>query len=399
MDADGNEPISGHDSASLEDLERFVQSLLVTTEAQNRIHAKTQDDRLRLIRAFGLNKSPSMQKRAQRLSECCKWPLAYVRAEGRVGMSLQRCRDRLCPVCSRIRGSELRARIKDAVQRMDDKRFVTLTIQNAGRKLTEDVDHLVNSFKELRRSEFWKNHCVGGLWTMEVTQGKTEGTWHAHLHLLVDGNYMDQAALSDAWLRATGDSRIVWITAVGSTNQAIAYITKYIAKPGEFAKFTEEELCDYAAAMKGRRMFGTFGKLHASISKDRKQEETNADTSTGTTVSFASISHAANAGCEYARTAIGLLQRCGGFYALASGGSWTPAGPPLTEKDHKQLASAIVYVAAQIQAVKDAEREYDERIRAEHAAKKLPPPPPRSPVPLQILIDDWIQRGVWSKRA
>jgi len=304
---------------SLDALETNAHPLLSNTEAQQWIHAKCENERTALIVALSGSADYPMQKRAARIAECCKWPIFFVRSDGSPSMSLQRCRDRLCPTCSKIQSRHTAAKVLDHVQHMDAPRFLTLTVQNDGRTLKQCTDHLVESFRRLRRQNDWKDRVDGGIWTIEIKQGKRQGTWHVHLHMLIDGRYYDQAALSDAWLQATGDSTIVHITKVNSAKNAANYIAKYVAKPGDFAKFAAEEIIDFASAMKGRRLLGTFGTAHA-LRIEAAEETEPAPTETAR-ISANKVRMLESLGFVPAMTACEILQRCGGFWAAAIGRS------------------------------------------------------------------------------
>lgn len=365
------------DSASLVDSETTVQTLLLCTDAQQSIHRRTENQRCRLICAFTRSSDAGLQKRAVRLADCCKWPLLYVDGAGEVKTSLQRCRDRLCPVCSAIKGRQLAARFKDQVQMMKSVRFATLTGQSTGRSLKEANDHIQSSFRALRRDPVWKEHVKGGLWSLEVKPGRKEGTWNVHLHMLIDGKFFDQRSLSEAWLRATGDSPVVDIRKVHSIDGVAHYVTKYIAKPGDFERFSDDELCIFAAAIKGRRMFGAFGNIKAS--RLEVGEEHAESTATSSTVSAHTICRMADAGHANSIRARDLLVMAGGYFACLGGAGWTKRSPEFDNEGRKELARLVVSIAAEI------ERESWMHAASPISPRWTPPPPPE-----QFIIDDWI---------
>lgn len=364
-------------SSSLVDSETIVQTLLMTTEAQQHIHRRTENQRCRVVCAFVRSEIPQLRKRAERLADCCKWPLLFVKSDGSVGMSMQRCKDRLCPVCSHLRGRQLAARIKHHVRQMSACRFITLTVNNVGFSLDEMCDRLMTAFKELRRSRAWRARVESGIWTVEIKPGTREGCWNVHLHILCDGEYFPQDELSAAWLSATGDSKVCDIRKVHDTKDAANYITKYVAKPGDFEKFSDEEIVDYAAAVKGRRLFGTFGKIHANSEESPKEDNVTIDQ--GSIVSVHAVRQLDASGSEAARQAIDLLERCGGFYALAVGAPWKPSVPITLPEDRKKLASALVCCAAEISL-----------LRSSAAAGGTPPLGNPPVAPQQLNIDDWL---------
>lgn len=325
--------------ASLDDSETFVQNLLATTEAQERIHRNTAEIRNALIITFATHEADGLLKRANRLADCCKWPLVILKNNGLPAISLQRCRDRLCPVCSKIKGMQTTARVQAAVKRMDSKRFVTLTALSTGKTLKECSQQVTASFRELRRSKIWKKHVTAGIWTKEIKPGKKEGTWNVHLHMLVDGSYFPQKDLAAAWFQATGDSMIADIRKVHNDAGAANYVTKYIAKPGNFNRWSEDEIIKYAKATKGDRLLGTFGKLHAADPVDEEQPES--EKLSDRSISTHKLIRLASESFPSALTAVQLMARAGGFYAASVCQDATQPGEKISEKDLVSLGLAI----------------------------------------------------------
>lgn len=324
---------------SLDDSETFVQNLLTCTEAQEHIHRATQEIRTSLILAFALHGEDGLMKRANRLADCCKWPLLLLRNDGKPAISLQRCRDRLCPVCSKIKGMQTTARVQEAVKQMNSKRFVTLTGQSANKTLKEASTQITTAFRELRRSKLWKQHVNSGIWTKEIKPGKVEGTWNVHLHMIIDGKYFPQKDLSEAWLKATGDSMIVDIRKIHDDKGAASYVTKYIAKPGNFSRWSEAEIVNFAIATKGDRLLGTFGKLHSMVKLDEEKPES--EQLSGKTISAYKLLQLASEDVPAARTAVELLARCGGFYAACVAASPTQQREKTSDSDLASLGQAI----------------------------------------------------------
>lgn len=327
-----------HGFTSLDDSETTVQNLLVCTEAQKHIHGSTEDIRAALIIAFATHGGDGLMKRANKLADCCKWPLLILRNNGTPAISLQRCRDRLCPVCSKIKGMQTTARIKDAVKQMDSKRFVTLTIMSEGKTCKQASTDATNGFRELRRSKFWKEHVTAGIWTKEPKPGTKEGTWNVHLHMIIDGKYMPQRDLSAAWLQATGDSYIVDIRKIHDDKGAANYISKYIGKPGNFSRWSQTEIVDYAKAFKGERMLGTFGKLHSPAKLDEKTPE--AEQLSDRSISAHKLMQLASETIPYAITAVEILSRMGGFYSAC-----VCAQPPLDKVKISEIDLATLGAA------------------------------------------------------
>lgn len=336
---------------SLDDLETTVQNLLQTTEAQQHIHRSTETLRAALIIAFASSSDAGLKKRAERIANCCKWPHIVLRNDGKPAISLQRCKDRLCPVCSKLKAMTTNARVKEAVRLLPSKRFVTLTILSTGKTLKQASTNCTDGFRELRRSKFWKEHVTAGVWTKEIKPGTAEGTWNVHLHMIVSGKYMPQDQLSHAWMQATGDSYVVDIRKVYDDEKAAGYVTKYISKPGNFDRWSQTEIEQFAAATKGERLIGTFGKLHSAAKLDEEKPES--EQLSGQSISAYKLMQMDSEQVPAARRAVELLSRMGGFYSAC-----VCAAPPAEKVKFSEidLASLGAALSECIEIVKSREQ-------------------------------------------
>lgn len=254
--------------------ETNAHPLDVQSQAQHRLHAGVKDERAKVIDAFLTSNDPALVKRARKLGMCGINPIIRLERGRRPCLCPGRCRDRLCPLCSRLRGQNVRRRVRALVAKADTVRFVTLTMARTEEELGTRIDAILSAFKALRRRAFWKERCKGGLFVVETTTGQSGGHWHVHLHVLVEGEYMAQSALKAEWKSVTGGSEIVDIRACHSREKAIAYVCKYVSKGSDIGKWSEETLCEYAKGVHRRRLMGTFGKWHkVDVNKERESDE------------------------------------------------------------------------------------------------------------------------------
>jgi hypothetical protein len=220
---------------------------------------------------------------------------------------------------------------------MDSPRFVTLTLRTQSDTLAESLERLRSGWKRLRQTKLWKQKCEGGVYSLEVTRGRGGDRWHPHLHILVDGSFIPQRELSDAWLKATGDSCIVDIRAVRSRRQIARYVSKYVAKGDEFAAWTLEQIAEYAQAMCGQRVIQTFGSLHGKVADPR--EEVEIDARHHQCISWGKIERYAREGFAPANRVYEIGPRCGVMWRVLTGRDadddpWLrvqPVGPELRE--------------------------------------------------------------------
>ena len=168
------------------------------------------------------------------------------------------CGNRFCNVC----GKQKRMKVKrhlDAILNCPRKKkrygwkFITLTIPTSP-NLHDSVALLLKSFRKMRQRPEWKSHVDGGAAVIEVTLSK--GYWHAHLHMLAFSRYWAILDLSREW-RKCSPGYIVGINEVRG-NRLTGYLTKYLTKD----KIPFNIQMDMSEALKGRRLFFTFGSFY-----------------------------------------------------------------------------------------------------------------------------------------
>lgn len=170
-----------------------------------------------------------------------------------------RCHDRWCLPCGQERARVIAYNVHE---RIDAKRtrFVTLTLKSEHESLASLLDLLYSSFARLRRTNLWVGTQVGGVAFLEVRWSPGQRRWHPHLHILTEGKYIAQPALSAAWRQATGGSYIVDVRAIRSTERAVSYVVKYASKPHDMSIIRDPDRLDEAIiALKGRKLCLTYG--------------------------------------------------------------------------------------------------------------------------------------------
>lgn len=202
-------------------------------------------------------------ERAERIRSCGR--LVVYGCDGGCGALHGRhayhCRDRLCPYCAVLRGHHLAEKVLPLVQAMARPLFLTLTVQN-GPDLAERGRHLRRAFERLRRRRVWTDHIAGGIAIEEVTHNGEAGTWHPHLHVVVESALPAAALLPlirAVWRDLTGDSYIVDVRPLTDVREACKYTAKLatiVYSPALVAEFTA-----YAAR---RRMVVPFGACYGA---------------------------------------------------------------------------------------------------------------------------------------
>jgi hypothetical protein len=169
------------------------------------------------------------------------------------------CHDRFCAPCQAGRAAKISAALAEHLKARTT-RFVTLTQRASDTPLPDQLDKLYRDFSTLRRRDWWRRRVTGGAAFLEVKLGENSGLWHAHLHVLVEGDYLSQKELSAEWYAVTGASFIVDVRAVPDAVHRARYVTKYVTKPADASVFADPaKLAIFVAALKGRRLCLTFG--------------------------------------------------------------------------------------------------------------------------------------------
>ena len=287
------------------------------TVHQRRLHARVEAERNAIIDALNSAADPALRKRAGKMDNCCLCPLFVLVGGKRIATSPGFCRDRLCPTCQRLRAKDVERRLLEIVGGLNAPRFVTLTLRSNDDHLGACMDRLYESFRNLRRRPEWKARVRCGAAVCEVTRNAKTGQWHAHLHLVVDGEYFPQSMLSDLWLDVTGDSSVVDIRAVHARTDVIKYLSSYIAKGNGVHEWPPTAVCEYAEGMHGRRLLITFGM------RRRPSEEVGEHGEVAITCevlcSASKLVRAVDRGCPYGRFAAELLGRQSGWGAVVLG--------------------------------------------------------------------------------
>jgi len=139
-------------------------------------------------------------------------------------------------------------------------RFITLTLKSSQQPLAKQIDRLYRSWRSLRCRKAIKPFLLGGLAFTEITRNADTGLWHPHLHVIVEGGYIDRDVIRREWHAITKDSYIVDICAIYSPRDVAGYVAKYAGKAiGPRVWRDPAAFADAIAALAGRRLFATFG--------------------------------------------------------------------------------------------------------------------------------------------
>lgn len=179
------------------------------------------------------------------------------------------CQFKLCPFCMRARRGRSLARYRKALaDRSKRWRFVTLTIRNT-RYLDEGREKLWKSFERLRHRVIWTRNVRGAIARGEITWNAKAQTWHPHIHILYDGEYIPHEWLAQQWEQCTGGQgeRVVDIREIPFDR--LGEVVKYITKVADFAD-DPLTLQTFLLDTNGHRFVRCYGSLYAL---EREEEE------------------------------------------------------------------------------------------------------------------------------
>ena len=212
------------------------------------------------------------------------------------------CRVRLCPVCQWRRSLKMYGQAVQVIGAADADQphgwiMLTLTVRSVdGCDLNNELDLLMDSWRRLTRSADWRQRVLGSMRSVEVThnidlQGGWYDTYHPHIHALLcvpltyfnGHNYLSRARWARLWKTAAQldyDPQ-VWVSRVkGDDPHALAEVTKYATKPGDYIlpddldlMETTVEVLDQALAK--RRLVswqGNLKKIKAQLGLDDTED-------------------------------------------------------------------------------------------------------------------------------
>lgn len=175
-------------------------------------------------------------------------------------LSAYRCDDRLCAMCARERAHCLLARYREVFKNLKGVKMVTVSMRSRDQgELNQAVKELWDAFKRLRHRRIWKD-VRGAVACLEVTYNARDRTWHPHLHILVDSEYISWDWLRLAWEQVTlGEGTSVYIQKArkGWERELIKYITKASSLMRDDAALRE-----FLGFARRKRFIRTYGSLY-----------------------------------------------------------------------------------------------------------------------------------------
>lgn len=196
--------------------------------------------------------------KAARILDCAN-SLHFTRDEaGNLSLKDARfCRVRLCPICQWRRSLKVYGQTADVLRYLAQQRaqanrkpyaylLLTLTIRNIPAELIrQTLDDISMAWQRITQRQEVRQAVNGSMRTVEITYNAETGTYHPHIHALLcvrpsyfhSRQYIPQQRWLALWREAMRDPQIMEVDirrSYGSDEKAIAEVSKYTAKPGDY---------------------------------------------------------------------------------------------------------------------------------------------------------------------
>lgn len=209
------------------------------------------------------------QKVAQQLRACEEVEvLACCSHCGKTWWITDRCKLRVCPLCSYKVAQERADFLKAMTRHMQHPKMLTLTMARWTEDPGDGIDHLRAAFNMLRRHKVFKP-VIGGAYNIEL-KPKDNG-WHIHMHVMIDAPFMPRQKLYTAWKFILHQSFTEVDIRSASDDKAKEYICKDASKSVSY-DLNPHNIVAWYEATKGKRLFATFGKWYNAKIEDLDAE-------------------------------------------------------------------------------------------------------------------------------
>lgn len=193
--------------------------------------------------------------------QSCRSNAWFIRHDltGEVRIASNSCKLRWCPLCAQARQNYIASQVSAWFRQVDYPKLLTLTLRHTTSPLTDQVNFLYRCFQKLRKRKFITKRLRGGVWFFQVKKSKDGQTWHPHLHVLIDSDFIDRKKLSQMWAEITLGSTVIDIRAVIDTDKAVQHNARYCASPATLVDLQPWERIDLHDTFANRRLVGCFG--------------------------------------------------------------------------------------------------------------------------------------------
>ena len=192
------------------------------------------------------------------------------------------CSVRLCPHCARDKAKTIGTKVQAFVVGKENLKYMVLAERNS-KNLAEGISSLYSAWDRLRRSVFWKRRVTGAMVVLEVTYSVKRKSWHPHLNVLFEGDYIPFRELNIKWQKVTeGRGRTSWIQ---KANEGTVWeLIKYTLKVAEYEDTSEGRvlhllfedprvLDEFLSSVYGVRLIRTYGSFRSMGDVEAEEEK------------------------------------------------------------------------------------------------------------------------------
>jgi len=250
----------------------------------------------RLARIYGTQGGDRLRRKAKALGACSgRHFVLFPRNDQAPILIPSRCCSRFCASCSRKMSADYFSRAAETIENSltygragTNPAWLTLTIRNPPfGALDPALRATLKAWREFRLSPNrrdpspWQEHVRGYVWALEVTINTRARSWHPHIHVLADSDFMSQARLAARWrsilekkgiqghvsigrayTRAPDGSRLTPKPGEWEPQQlqsCLKEVTKYTLKPIESNKTPSAQILELTNALHNKRLHGSGG--------------------------------------------------------------------------------------------------------------------------------------------
>jgi hypothetical protein len=179
-----------------------------------------------------------------------------------------RCNLKWCPRCqqrlSRIRKNLIFLWAKKITQ----PKHLVVTQKNFPVLTRRAIKEHTLKLAKLRRSKCFRN-VRGGCVSTEITN---EGNgWHLHAHMLLNVRWLDMRQISIKWGKLVGQKFAIVRVADLRDQDYVHEVCKYVVEGSELAKWQPEQINEFVLAVRGLRLFNSFGTLRELAPQIRRE--------------------------------------------------------------------------------------------------------------------------------
>jgi hypothetical protein len=178
------------------------------------------------------------------------------------------CKNRICPICNRIRTAQLINSYLPEFQKWEELTFITLTIPNVPEpELKDAIARMQRAFKKIKDVLRKRKEPLKCVWKLEITKNPHTNEVHPHAHIICEYCRGDVIALWKKYLPEINYlGQDIKPATEGSAKELFKYFSKVIFK----GKFDAPGLDNILQAVRGKRVFQSSG---FTLSEEQKIAE------------------------------------------------------------------------------------------------------------------------------